>query len=126
MKPTIFENVDCALKIMLHELTAVRPAATGSGEHTRLGGGIDDPIGGWQCGQILAHTHVGVNDANASLGELAAIQFASGAKKIINAKDFQTGFYLAQSQRQSASGKSADACDENLHTYLADTCGVDF
>ncbi len=71
---------------MVHDL-ARAGAAVEAGEHARVGGGVDDEVGGRQRVDLGGVTEVGGNDLHAEFLQRLAVGLAAGADEVVEAED---------------------------------------
>jgi hypothetical protein len=108
------EQVDGSVEIVFDQL----PAARGSihaREHARVRGGVDDPIDCPDGFEVAGRAHVGVKKFHASFPQRLDVEMAAGAAEIIEPDDLGRGIKIEQTSREAASGKTANARDQNLH-----------
>lgn len=117
MRLTIFQQVDGAVEIVLHQLPAAG-LAVHPGEHAGVGCGINDPVGGRQRGHIRRAAYVYMLHANAGTLEFQPVQLASWPDEIIKAKHLRARRALFEPDGNRAAYETANAADENFHNQL--------
>lgn len=118
MRLAVFEEVDRATEVVVHELAAARPAVD-AGKHARVRGGVDHEVGGGQGVHLRREAQVGGDDLDAEFSQGGAVDLAARADEIVEACDLVTGG--VQRPGEGAAGEAADAGNQDAHGARKET-----
>lgn len=110
----VFEEIDRAAEVVFDEL-ARAGFAVDAGEDAGVGGGVDDPVHGWQGLEIARGAEIGVDNFDPEFFEFGAIGFAAGTDEVVETVELVAGTGGDESPGERAADEAADAGDENAH-----------